>query len=139
LTAGILAWLGVQQAPLFGLMAFLLNFIPNLGAFVAVLLPLPLVLLQDGAGSSLALAALLPAAVQLLLGGVLEPRLMGRAMGLHPVTVLLGLLVWASLWGPAGMVLAVPLTSVCRLLFERQEALRPVARWMEGDAAAGTP
>ena len=94
---------------------------------------MPLVLLQYGGGSTLLLAALLPGGVQFFLGNVLEPRLLGRALGLHPVTVLLGLLVWGSLWGVAGMVLAVPLTSVSKILLERQPSLRRWARWMEGD------
>lgn len=133
MTTAILSWLGVELAVLFGLLAFFLNMIPNIGPVLAVLLPLPLVLLQYGGGSTLLLAALLPGGVQFYLGNVLEPRLLGRALGLHPVTVLLGLLVWGSLWGAAGMVLAVPLTSVSKILLERQPSLRRWARWMEGD------
>lgn len=138
LTAGVLALLGVPLAVLFGLLAFLLNMIPNAGSVVAVLLPLPLVLLQSGPGLTLLLALLLPGAVQFLLGNLMEPRLLGRALGLHPVTVLLGLLIWGSLWGAAGMVLAVPMTSVSKLLLERQPSLRHLAKWMEGDFTGKT-
>lgn len=136
LTAAVLALLGVDLAVLFGLLAFLLNFIPNVGSIMAVLLPLPLVALQSGWGADLLLAAALPGAVQFYVGNVLEPRLLGRALGLHPVTVLLGLLVWGALWGAAGMLLAVPMTSVGKLLLERSRRLARLARWMEGDFAA---
>lgn len=133
LTGAWLALLGVDLAALFGLLAFFLNFIPTIGSAVAVLLPLPVALLQYGPGGTLLLAALLPGVTQLLVGNVLEPRFMGRALGLHPVTVLLGLLVWGSLWGAAGMLMAVPMTAVLKLWLERGPGTRHLARWMEGD------
>jgi AI-2 transport protein TqsA len=129
----ILFWLDVDLAVLFGLLAFLLNFIPNIGSIIAVLLPLPLVLLRSGWSMDLLLVIVLPGAVQFSVGNVLEPRCLGRTLGLHPVAVLLSLLLWGALWGPAGMLLAVPMTSVVKLLLERSLRLAPWARWLEGD------
>jgi AI-2 transport protein TqsA len=133
LTAGWLSLLGVDLAVLFGLLAFFLNFIPNIGSAIAVLLPLPVALLQFGPSPTLLLAALLPGITQFSIGSVLEPRVMGRALGLHPVTVLLCLLVWGSLWGGPGMLMAVPMTAAAKLMLERGKGTQHLARWMEGD------
>jgi len=100
----------------FGLLAFWLNFIPNVGTVIAVALPLPLVIL-DPAFSTIGvlLVALLPLGAHAFAGNVIEPLLFGHTLKLHPVTVLLSLLFWGALWGITGMVMAVPMTAVMRI------------------------
>ena len=67
-----------------------------------------------------------------MLGNLIEPRVIGESMDLHPVTVLLALIVWGMLWGVVGMILATPLTAVMKIFFERVEYTRPL-----GDLLAG--
>ena len=107
---GVDLWLG------FGVIAFWLNFIPNVGALIAVAAPMPLVLFNPGMNAfSMMMALLLPLAVHLIVGNMLEPIVFGRAMELQPVTVLLSLMLWGTLWGVPGLILAVPLTAVLKI------------------------
>ncbi|MFP6606545.1 MAG: AI-2E family transporter [Myxococcota bacterium] len=133
LVGGILAVLGVPLAMVFGLFAFLLNFIPNIGSAISTLLPLPVVLMSPEISSTVAvLAILLPALVQFGIGNVISPKVMGDSLELHPVTILLALMIWGALWGLVGMLLATPITAVLKMLLERMQLTRPLARLMAG-------
>ncbi len=125
--------LGVDLALVFGLLAFLLNFIPNIGSFIAVVLPLPVILLSPDLTMPVrVLAFALPGATELVIGNVLEPKVMGESVGLHPVAVLLSLIFWGMLWGVIGMFLATPLTAALRVVLEKNEMTAPVARLLAG-------
>ena len=88
----ILAILGVDLAMVFGILAFVLNFIPNIGSLIAIVLPLPLVLVDpEFTLTLLVLAIALPGAVEMVIGNVIEPKLLGDSLELHPITVLLSL------------------------------------------------
>ena len=103
-------WLG------FGVIAFWLNFIPNVGALFAVAAPMPLVLFSPDIGAgTMFLAWLLPLLVHLIVGNLLEPIVFGRSMELRPITVLFSLMLWGTLWGVPGLILAVPLTAVAKI------------------------
>ena len=101
----IFALLGVEFAIAFGLLAFLMNFIPNIGSVVATLLPIPILLLGDYSLTTVILALSLVAAVEFSVGNFIEPKVMGKSLGLHPVVVLLGLVVFGVVWGIPGMFL----------------------------------
>jgi AI-2 transport protein TqsA len=117
----------------FGLLAFLLNFIPSIGSIIATVLPLPVVLMSPDITPSVAVLAIaLPGGVQFTIGTLLSPKVMGDSLELHPVTILLALTVWGSIWGIVGMLLATPITAVMKMLFERLELTRPIARLMAG-------
>ncbi|MCO4761355.1 MAG: AI-2E family transporter [Myxococcales bacterium] len=129
----ILTVLGIDLAMVFGVMAFALNFVPNVGSVIATLLPLPLVLVSPDISTTAAVLAIaLPGAVQMVVGNVLEPKLAGDSLDLHPITVLLALILWGMLWGMTGMLLATPMTAVARLLLEQSELMHPVAELMAG-------
>jgi AI-2 transport protein TqsA len=135
---GLILWLlKVELAMVFGLLAFMLNFIPNIGSAIATLLPLPVVLVTGRPALVCVLAIALPGAVQFTIGNVLEPRMMGKSMKMHPITILLALIFWGVLWGAVGMFLAVPMTSVIRIFLEKNEITEPVARLMAGDTGNG--
>lgn len=143
LLMGALTWLvlnllGVPLALVFGLLAFALNFIPNVGPIVATLLPFPMVVLGSdlGAGSAI-LAIVLPGAAHFVMGYLVEPRVMGRSLDLDPVVVLLTLMLASVVWGPLGMLLATPMTAIARILLERLEVTRPVAAMLAGHAGDG--
>jgi AI-2 transport protein TqsA len=129
-----LAVIGVKFALVFGFLAFLLNFIPNVGAIIATLLPLPVVLLSpDLSPTQQVLALAVPATLQGLIGSLLQPRLYGAALNLHPVVVLLALVFFGMIWGIIGAFLAMPITGVIRIVFERIPATRPLGELMAGD------
>ena len=130
---GILSLLGVDLAMVFGLFAFLLNFIPSIGSIIATLLPVPVVLMSPGLSMPAAIMAIaIPGAIQFSVGNVIEPKIMGDELDLHPVTILLTLIIWGMLWGIAGMLLATPITAVMKILFSKSELTAPIADIMAG-------
>jgi predicted PurR-regulated permease PerM len=129
--AGLWLWILGVDFPLFwGFATFLLHFIPNLGSVVAGALPALLALVQLGPRQAL-LVVLGFLALNMVLGNVVEPGLMGRRLGLSPVVVLVSLLFWGFVWGLAGTFLAVPLTMVLKILFENTASLRWLALLMD--------
>ena len=125
--------LGVDLAMVFGLFAFLLNFIPSIGSIIATLLPVPVVLMSPSLSMPAAIMAIaIPGVIQFSVGNVIEPKIMGDELDLHPVTILLTLIVWGMLWGIAGMLLATPITAVMKILFSKNELTAPIADIMAG-------
>jgi predicted PurR-regulated permease PerM len=120
------AILGVDFALLWGLVAFLLNYIPNIGSIIAAVPACLLALIQLGPGPALALGAGY-VVVNMVLGNVLEPMWMGRKLGLSTVVVFLSLVVWGWVWGPVGMLLSVPLTMIIKIMLEGSEEYHVVA------------
>lgn len=131
LMTGLLIWawvelLGIDFAVLWGLVAFLLNYIPNLGSIIAAIPTVLLALVQGGIATAL-LAALGYVVVNFVLGNLLEPNLLGRRLGLSTLVVFASLVFWGWVWGPLGMLLSVPLTMGLRILFENVEGFRWLA------------
>ena len=84
---------------MFGILAFLLNFIPNFGSIIAMLLPVPIILVDDNLSpQAKLLAIILPALVQGAIGNVLEPAVFGSSLNMTPISILMALVTWASLW-----------------------------------------
>jgi AI-2 transport protein TqsA len=130
---GLTLWLfGLDLAMVFGITAFLLNFVPSIGSIIATLLPLPIALVQFDSFWTIAAVIAIPGAIQIIVGNGIDPLIMGEGLDLHPVTLLLALMFWGLLWGIPGMLLAAPLTAVLRLLLDRSETTRPVARLLAG-------
>ena len=129
----ILSLLNVDLAVAFGLLAFLLNFIPSLGSIIATLLPLPVVLVSpEATATTVVLTLVLPGSVQLVIGNILEPKVMGDSLELHPVSILMALIFWGMLWGVVGMFLAVPITAVLKYILSKYELTSGFALIMEG-------
>jgi AI-2 transport protein TqsA len=118
--------LGVDFPFLWGLLAFLLNFVPNIGPVMASLPPILLALIEHGPGRAL-LVLLGYSVIGAVVGNMLEPRLMGRRLGLSTLVVFLSLLFWGWVWGPIGMLLSVPLTVVLKILLEHSADFRWLA------------
>lgn len=127
-----LSILNIQFAVTFGILTFLLNFIPNLGSVVAVLLPLPIAFVQFGLGVPLLLAFAIPTAAHFVIGNILDPMLMGENLGLHPITILFGLAFWGIIWGLPGMFLSAPITAIIKVLLARYDLTKSFAKLMEG-------
>lgn len=125
--AGLGVWLvGLDFPLLWALVAFLFNYVPNLGSIIAAIPPVLLALVQLGVGQALVIA-LIYAVINIVLGNLIEPQLQGRRLGLSPLVVFLSLVFWGWVWGPVGMVLSVPLTVVVRIVLENSEKLQWVA------------
>lgn len=140
LAAGIvlglwLYFLGVDYPVLWGFVAFLLHFIPNLGHIVAAIPPVLLALIELGMGPATLVAAGY-LVVGFILGNVVEPRLMGRKLGLSTLVVFLSLMVWGGLLGPIGVILCVPLTMSMKFAFECNESTRWIATLLGSEKAA---
>jgi len=125
-----LAILGVDFAVLWGVMAFLLNYVPNIGSIIAAVPAAVLALIQFGFGRFLAVA-IGYLVVNMVIGNVIEPPLMGRKLGLSTLVVFLSLVFWGWVWGPVGMVLSVPLTMVIKISLEYNDELRWLAILMD--------
>lgn len=117
------AILGLGFPLLWGLVAFILNFIPNLGSILAALPPVVLALVQFGPGRAAVVAAGY-LAINVVLANIIEPNLMGRRLGLSTLVVFLSLVFWGWVWGPVGMLLSVPLTMVVKIALENTQDLR---------------
>jgi AI-2 transport protein TqsA len=128
----ILAILGLDLALVFGVLAFLLNFVPSVGSVVATLLPLPVALVQYDSLVPVILAIALPGAVQITMGNAIEPKIMGEGLDLSPVTILVALVFWGIIWGIVGMLLAAPITAVLRIILARFRTTRAVAEVLAG-------
>ena len=134
---GTLVWLtlsafGLQLAPVFGVMAFLLNFIPSIGSIIATLLPLPIAFAQFQNPWLITFVILIPGAIQITIGNIIEPKLMGKELSLHPAAILLALSFWGLFWGIIGMFLAVPITAIIRIILMQFESLKPIGNLLAG-------
>lgn len=136
----LLSGMDVELPVVFGLLTFMLNFIPSIGSIVATLLPLPMVLVSpDVTLTRVLLVLAVPGSIQFTIGNLIEPKVLGDSLDLHPVTVLAALVFWGALWGGPGMLMAAPITAVLKILLEGPELTRPVARLMAGRRASLPP
>lgn len=122
LATGICVWLlleilGVQYAVLWGTLSFLLNYIPNIGSIIAAIPIIVQALLLNGFSTGLISATGL-LGINMVIGNVIEPRLMGKTLGLSTLIVFLSLLFWGWLLGSVGMLLSVPLTMALKIALE---------------------
>lgn len=138
LATALTAAVGVDFPLLWGLVAFLFNFVPNIGSAIAALPPTLLALVQFGGGSA-AIVAGGYIAINTIMGNVVEPRLMGRRLGLSTLVVFLSLIFWNWVWGPVGMVLSVPLTVIVKIILEHSVDFRGLAIMLGADNDSPAP
>lgn len=126
ITIGLILWLmGVDYFALWALVAFLLNYIPNIGSIIAAIPAVLIALIQLGVGEAVLVGSSY-IVVNTLFGNVVEPRLMGRSLGLSTLVVFISLVFWGWVLGPVGMLLSIPLTMVVKIALEN----RPQSRWI---------
>jgi AI-2 transport protein TqsA len=122
----VLLIFNIEYAYIWGPLTGLLNFIPYIGAFLAVIPPIIVALFHyESYWTAIVLLALI-VAIQNLEGNVITPYLVGRRVNLNPLAVLLSLILWGFIWGPVGMILATPLTTCFKILCDQIEPLRPI-------------
>lgn len=127
---GVLKALSVGPALLLAMMLFLLHFIPNVGAVIAAVPAVIIALAERGPTVALGVGVAY-LVTNTVVGGVMEPRMLGRKLGLSALVVLLSMLFWGWLWGPFGALLAVPLMVVTKIILEHIPRTIWVARWLE--------
>lgn len=138
LLAGILCWaVDLDFYVLWGLLAFFLNFIPVIGSIVAGIPPTILTLLVADFPTALVVAGgyLL---INNFLGNFLEPMLMGRRFGISTLVVVISVVFWGWLWGPTGMLLAVPLTMILKVILENSDEFRWIGIAISSEQAFGS-
>lgn len=117
--------LGVDFPVLWGLLAFLLNYVPTIGSLIAAVPAILLALVELGPGTAL-VTALLYFLTNIGMGNGIEPRFMGRGLGLSTLVVFLSLVFWGWMLGPVGMLLSVPLTMTVKIALEAS----PTSEWL---------
>lgn len=120
-----LLFIGLDYALLWGVLAFLLNFIPNIGSIIAAIPALILALVQLGFMGALEVGMVF-IVVNIVLGSVLEPKYMGKGLGLSTLVVFISLIFWGWAFGPVGMLLSIPLTIMLKLGLQ----VNPETKWI---------
>ncbi len=134
LAFGFVLWLfGVPLAILLGFLAFLLNFIPNIGPLISTLTPIPFLVLNSEFSPAAAIICFaLVAAIQFVSGNVLEPKIMGKSFDVSPVVLMLALMFFGLVWGIIGMFLATPIASIIKIVLGGNESTRQISELMAG-------
>ena len=129
----------VDFAGVWGLLIFLLNFIPTVGSIIATIFP-ALIALAQSDGYTLFLVVLFGiGALQVCIGNILEPRLMGSSFNLSPIIILLNLALWGYIWGIPGMFLCVPFLIIVTIILSHFPQTRPMAIILSSDGRLRVP
>ncbi len=126
----LLALIGVEFPGIWGLLAFFLNFIPAIGSIIAAIPAILWALMQLGFSAAL-LTLLAYLAVNIIIGNFLDPRIVGRQLGLSPLVVIISLIFWGWVLGPIGMLLSVPLTMIVKIALSTNADTRWLAIMLE--------
>ncbi|MFZ2960901.1 MAG: AI-2E family transporter [Candidatus Ozemobacteraceae bacterium] len=130
--------LGVEFPVLWGFLAFLLNYVPNIGSMVAAVPGVLLALIQLGMSTAL-LATAGYMVVNFILGNIIETKIMGKRLGLSTLVVFLSLIFWGGLLGPVGMVLCIPLTMTLKFACENSRDTRWIGLLLGPEEPANDP
>ena len=126
----ILYAFGIKYAYFWGILNFFLNFIPNFGSLIAIILVSLMGLIQFDSFNTLLLLILLLLTGNFIMGSLVQPKVMGNKLSINTVTVIFGLFFWGYIWGVPGMFLAVPLLVIMKVIFESIPDLAPIGRLM---------
>ncbi len=118
---------GVDFAEFWAVIIFLLNYIPTIGSILGIVFPAVLALVQFNTFGPFLIVLVGIGAAQVVIGNVLEPRLMGRTLNLSPLVILFSLALWGSIWGIIGMFLSVPIMVIAVIIMAQFQPTRPVA------------
>lgn len=123
LIMGFILWaFDVEFFIIWAAFAVILNFIPNIGSVIAVIMPALMTLVQYESFGYALLVTLVLIVVQNIIGNIIEPKIFGDRLGLNPLVILLSLLLWGYLWGIVGMFISVPLTAVLKIIFSNSKS-----------------
>ena len=138
LITAVLSWIvfvaiGLEYALFWAFLIFLFNYIPTIGSITATSLPALLALVQFEGLSQFLIVAIGVSAIQVLIGNILEPRLMGDTLNISPLVIVMALILWSLLWGVVGMLLSVPITVAIIIICAKFPTTRNVAILLSKD------
>lgn len=123
----ILYFAGIDFPLFWAMLIFILNFIPTIGSIIAVIFPLALSLIQFGTFTPFIILLILLITVQIVMGNILEPKLMGKSLNISPLVIVLALGVWGSVWGVVGMFLSIPIMVIVNIILAKIPKTRGLA------------
>ncbi|PQJ21816.1 AI-2E family transporter [Tenacibaculum sp. SG-28] len=132
LLTGILSYIvllivGVDSAPFWAFLIFLLNYIPTIGSLIATVFPAVFSLFQFGELTPFIIVLVAVGSIQVIVGNIIEPKVFGKSLNLSPLVTILSLAIWGNIWGITGMVLSVPITVIMIIVFSQFESTKSVA------------
>lgn len=139
LSYGFLLVVGVDFAGVWGLLIFLLNFIPTVGSIIATIFPALIALAQSDGYTLFFLVLIGIGAFQVCIGNILEPRMMGTSFNLSPIVILLNLALWGYIWNIPGMFLCVPFLIIVTIILSHFPQTRPIAIMLSADGRLRVP
>jgi AI-2 transport protein TqsA len=125
-TAIALMLFGIKSAVIWGILGFLFYYIPNIGSIVSVSLPVLFAYVQTNSDSTAMWVLVVLIVIHMLIGNILEPKIMSKGVDLSPVVILFSLIFWSFVWGIPGMFLSVPIMVIIKIVLEQIETLRPL-------------
>ncbi len=137
LITGLLVWLslwllGLDYPLLWGIMAFLLNYVPNIGSIIAAVPAVLLAIIQLSWAGAVGVIVIYTL-INVIIGNVIEPRFMGKKLGLSTLVVFLSLIFWGWVLGPVGMLLSIPLTMTLKIAMDHSEETRWIAALLDSE------
>lgn len=129
----IMKWVGLDFAEFWALLIFFLNYIPNIGAIIAIAFPAALAIVQFTGWIPFTEITVGLGAVQFIVGNLIEPRFLSNSLNLSPLVILIALAVWGAIWGILGMFLSVPITVMMMIIFAHFEKTRAIAILLSRD------
>lgn len=123
----ILIMVGIDSAPFWAFLIFLLNYIPTIGSLVGTVFPAIFSLIQFGEYTPFLVVLIAVGAIQVVVGNIVEPKVFGKSLNLSPLVTILALAIWGKIWGITGMILSVPITVIMIIVFSQFEKTRPIA------------
>jgi predicted PurR-regulated permease PerM len=141
LTYMALVWLGIDYPAFWGFMTFIFNFIPTIGTIISILFPVMMAIVQTGDPIIILMTLLLLSCIQLILGTIIGPKLLGNSLNLSSLVVMFSLAIWGAAWGVIGMFLAVPITVMIMIICANFESTEKIAILLSdnGDISAMKP
>lgn len=142
LITGILSYLvlliiGIDSPAFWAFLIFILNYIPTIGSLIGTTFPAFFCLLQFGDFTQGALVLVFVGTVQVIVGNVLEPKLMGNSMNLSALVTIIALSFWGAIWGVTGMILSIPITVIMLIIFSQFPSTKPVAIMLSDKGEVG--
>jgi len=122
-----LSFIGVDAPVFWAFLIFVLNFIPTIGSLIATGFPAIFALLQFGDYFHPLLVLGVVGAIQLIVGNMIEPRVMGNSLNISPLVVIIALSIWGAIWGINGMILSVPITVIAIIIFSKIPSTQSIA------------
>jgi len=129
----VLRFAEVDFAAFWSILIFFLNFIPNIGSFIAVVFPVVLTLVQFDTLYTFAIVGTLLTSIQFIIGNIIEPKIMGKSLNLSPFVLILSLAFWGSIWGIIGMFLCVPIMVIINIILARIPGTKWIAIMLSAD------